>query len=439
MQKLQPFTSQQKKILFLSSLGGVLEFYDFIIYIFLAPFIEKLFFADSSSYVATLKTLAIFSAGYLIRPLGGIFFSHFGDRYGRKVVFLLTVIFMAVPSFAIGLLPTTAQIGVAAPLLLLVFRAMQGLALGGEIPAAITFVSEHVPPSRRGLSLAVLYFGINLGLLLGSLITTILTSILSGEEVLAYGWRIPFILGGFFGIIAIYLRRYLHETAAFASLKRDELQRVPLLSLLRTSSLQVFQGLCLVALGSVTVFFYLYWPQYLYQNMHYDYAAMMRVNTIGTLVLNFMIIAGGIAADRFGYRRVYFLCAVTLMIVTYPLFLLFNMGSMTLVICSYIAFSFLFGFIPSAYSSILCSLFPTSVRYSGIALSYNLAYALFGGLSPVICTLVIKEFDSVLAPAYYVIAIAALAAAATIFGRNTRVYTIEKTTALTTADAAGNA
>src|SRR3990167_6808244 len=196
MQTPQRFTKQQKKVLLLSSLGGVLEYYDFIIYIFLAPFIEKIFFAESTSYVATLKTLAIFSVGYLIRPLGGIVFSHFGDRYGRKVVFLLTVIFMAVPSFAIGLLPTTAQIGMAAPLLLLACRMMQGLALGGEIPAAITFVSEHVAETRRGFALATLFFGINMGLLLGSLITTIMTSALSNADVLAFGWRIPFIIGG---------------------------------------------------------------------------------------------------------------------------------------------------------------------------------------------------------------------------------------------------
>src|SRR5690606_11029778 len=118
-----------------SSLGGALEYYDFIIFIFLAPIMEKVFFANSSDYVATLKTLAIFSIGYLFRPLGGVIFSHFGDRYGRKMVFLLTVVGMALPSLAIGLLPTTAQIGVAAPLLLLIFRMMQGIALGGELPA----------------------------------------------------------------------------------------------------------------------------------------------------------------------------------------------------------------------------------------------------------------------------------------------------------------
>src|SRR3990167_10463906 len=222
MQTPQRFTKQQKKVLLLSSLGGVLEYYDFIIYIFLAPFIEKIFFAESTSYVATLKTLAIFSVGYLIRPLGGILFSHFGDRHGRKVVFLLTVVLMAVPSFAIGLLPTTAYIGIAAPILLLIFRMMQGLALGGEIPAAITFVSEHVDIRQRGTALAILFFGINLGLLLGSLVTTIITTLLPESAMLAFGWRIPFIIGGFFGVATLFLRRYLHETTAFIALRQQD-------------------------------------------------------------------------------------------------------------------------------------------------------------------------------------------------------------------------
>lgn len=421
-QTLPPFTPQQKRVLFLSSLGGVLEFYDFIIYIFLAPFIEKVFFATSSEYIATLKTLAIFSVGYLIRPLGGVVFSHFGDRYGRKVVFMLTVMFMALPSFAIGMLPTTAQIGLAAPILLLLFRVMQGLALGGEIPASITFVSEHVSERRRGLALAILFFGINLGLLLGSLITTVMTALVSQEAILAYAWRIPFIIGGFFGIIAIYLRRYLRETAAFSALRQAEVQTVPVVTLMRHSSLQVLQGLLLVSLGSVTVFFYLYWPQYLHQYMNYDLAQMMRVNTIGTVLLNIMIIFGGLAADRYGHRNVYMACSGFLVLFTYPLFLLFNQQSTALVVLSYMMFSVIFGFIPSAYSSILSSLFPTSVRYSGIAMSYNFAYAIFGGLSPVICTIAIQYIHSVLAPAFYIMAIALCALTACWLGRHSWVY-----------------
>lgn len=415
---MSSLTKKQKRVLVLSSLGGVLEFYDFIIYIFLTPVIEKVFFAGSSAYVATLKTLAIFAVGYLVRPLGGIVFSHFGDRYGRKVVFLLTVLFMAAPSFAIGLLPTPEQIGIAAPILLLLFRVMQGLALGGEIPAAITFVSEHVANNKRGFALATLFFGINMGLLLGSLITTIMASALTADEIVAYGWRIPFLIGGLTGLASMFLRRYLNETQAFMALRKQDLERVPLITLMRHSYKNVIQGVFLVALGSVTVFLYLYWPQYLHKYMHYDFATLMRVNTAGTLLLNFTIIAGGLLADKIGYRNAYLACSTLLIVLTYPLFLLFTLNNITWVIISYMLFSVLFGFIPSAYSSILTTLFPTSVRYSGVAISYNMAYALFGGLSPMICTIAIHTLDSIMAPAFFVIFVAMLSWLACYFGKD---------------------
>lgn len=418
MRKVNSYTSEQKKVLFLSSLGGVLEYYDFIIYIFFAHIIETLFFAENSAYVATLKTLAIFSIGYLIRPLGGVLFSHFGDRYGRKVVFLLTVLFMAIPSLAIGFLPTSAQIGTLAPLLLLLFRMMQGLALGGEIPAAITFVSEHVPGKRRGFALAILFLGINLGLMLGSGVTTLLTSLLSESDILAFGWRIPFIAGGFFGLGSLYVRRHLRETQAFESLPKHDLHRVPVAFLLKHSLKSVIQGMLIVAVSSVSVFLYLYWPQYLHQYLHYDFAQTMRINTMGTFILSLTIIIGGLLSDRFSCRRVYLVVTGALVVLTYPLFYAFSLNSVGWVVLSYVIFSLIFGLIPAAYSVMLSDLFPTSVRYTGIALSYNLAFALFGGLSPLLCTIAIHVFDSVLAPAIYLTLMAAISYCVCYFDKN---------------------
>lgn len=408
MQERNSFTFKQKRMLFLSALGGALEFYDFIIYIFLAPMIEKVFFADSSAYLATIKTLTIFAIGYLFRPLGGIIFSHFGDRYGRKVVFLLTVIFMAVPSFAMGLLPTPAQIGLASPIMLLLLRMIQGLALGGEIPAAITFVSEHIPKNRHGFALSILFFGINVGLMLGSFVTTLMISSLSATEMLKFGWRIPFILGGILGITSVFMRRHLHETEAFSALSKQDLQRIPLFTLLKDSPTKIIRGMCLVAVGSTSVFLYLYWPQYLNTYMGFDFNTIMRINTACTFILNIFILIGGLVADRMGTRHLYLLCTGFLILFTYPLFYIFSLHSLTLAALSYIIFSLAFGFIPGTYTSIISGLFPTSMRYSGIAMSYNLAFAIFGGLSPLICTFAIHYFNTALAPAFYVTSVASL-------------------------------
>lgn len=401
-------SSQHKRLLALSSLGSTLEYFDFILYILLSPLIEKIFFAGNDAYVATLKTLAIFSLGYLLRPIGGMFFSSLGDKYGRKSVFLLTIMMMALPSFAISILPTPAEIGSLSPILLLIFRMMQGLALGGEIPASITFVAEHTALSKRSLSLSTLFLGINLGLLSGSLLLALLTSLLSPEDMLAFGWRIPFFVGGIMGLIALFLRRHLHETAAFAALTKQEIAHLPLVTTFQQAWRHVLLGMGLVAAGAVSVFLYLYWPHYLSEYMHYQYAELIRITTISTFISSMVVLIGGYLADKLGARNLYLKATAALVLFTYPLFLLFNLNDTTWVLISYVAFSILFGLLPGAYCTLLSVLFPTPIRYSGIALSFNISYAILGGLSPLVCTYIIHTFDSILAPAYYIIAMASV-------------------------------
>ncbi len=401
-------TKYHKRLLFLSSLGTTLEYFDFILYILLSPLIEKIFFASNEPYIATLKTLAIFSLGYLLRPIGGIFFSSLGDKYGRKSVFMLTIAMMALPSFAISILPTPTEIGSLSPALLLAFRMIQGLALGGEIPASITFVSEHTALQQRSTALSTLFTGINVGLLLGSLLLTLLTSLLTPTEMLRFGWRIPFFIGGIIGLIALFLRRYLHETAAFSALTKQEIARLPVLTTLQQAWRPVLLGMCLVAAGAVSVFVYLYWPHYLSEYMHFEYANLMRITTLCTMMSCLTVLLGGYLADKIGAQTLYLKATAALALLTYPIFLLFNINNIALVFIGYTIFSILFGMLPGAYSTILSTLFPTNIRYSGIALSFNFSYAILGGLSPLICTYLIHTFDSILAPAYYIMLLASI-------------------------------
>ena len=402
------YTRDQRKVLFLSSLGGALEYYDFIIYIFFTHIIEKNFFSQPGSSFATLKTLAVFSIGYLLRPIGGVIFSHFGDRYGRKVVFILTVVCMAVPSMAIGLLPTTAQIGGWAPLLLLLFRMLQGLALGGEIPAAITFVAEHMDNYRKGFSLSTLFVGINLGMLLASGATSILSFVFTETELMDYGWRVAFIVGGLFGFVSLWFRRSLQETTAFRSLKLQELKKVPFLYLMRHFPKQVFQGTFLVAIAAVCVFIFLYWPEYLHQYFHYDYSWLIRMNTLSTFILSFMILIGGLLVDQYGGRKVYLWGVGTLACSSYWIFHLLLIPNPWWTMVPYFMLSAIFCLLPAAYSMILTQMFPTSVRYSGVAMSYNLAYAFFGGTSPLISEFIIQYSHQKLAPSLYITIIAVI-------------------------------
>ncbi len=204
-QQQRQLNGQDYKTLSLAALGGALEFYDFIIFVFFAAVIGELFFPpDIPEWLRQLQTFGIFAAGYLARPLGGIIMAHFGDLVGRKKMFSLSIFLMAVPTLAMGMLLTYENMGIAAPVLLLLMRILQGAAIGGEVPGAWVFVSEHVPRSRIGLACGILTAGLTLGILLGSAIATLLNSTLTPQQIVGGGWRIPFFLGGIFGFFAMY-------------------------------------------------------------------------------------------------------------------------------------------------------------------------------------------------------------------------------------------
>ena len=194
----------QAKTLGLSALGGALEFYDFVIFVFFAATMGQLFFPpDMPDWLRQVQTFGIFAAGYLARPLGGVVMAHFGDRSGRKQMFMLSILLMAIPTLMMGLLPTYAQVGVLAPLLLLLLRIMQGAAIGGEAPGAWVFVTEHVSPRHRNFACACLSAGLCAGILLGSLVARGVHALFDEAKLLAWGWRLPFLLGGAFGLLAM--------------------------------------------------------------------------------------------------------------------------------------------------------------------------------------------------------------------------------------------
>ena len=204
-------SSEQKKIVVLSSLGGLLEFYDFTIYGLFAVYFAQQFFPSSNEFIAIIASYSIFVVGYIVRPLGGILFSHIGDEIGRKTVLIITMILMGVSSLGMGLLPTYAQIGLFAPALMLLFRLIQGLAIGGELPSMIVYVSESMP-HKRGFGLGGAFSGTVAGLIPGMLINLLIVHWLSVEQINSFGRRIPFLFGGLFCFIGFLIRRELHET-----------------------------------------------------------------------------------------------------------------------------------------------------------------------------------------------------------------------------------
>lgn len=305
---MSALTHKDIRTLSLAALGGALEFYDFIIFVFFAVTIGKLFFpADMPDWLRQLQTFGIFAAGYLARPLGGIVMAHFGDLLGRKRMFTLSIFLMSVPTLLIGLLPTYAEIGVYAPLALLALRVLQGAAIGGEVPGAWVFVSEHVPDNRIGLACGTLTAGLTGGILLGSLVATAVNAAYSPAELLQSGWRVPFLVGGVFGFLAVWLRQWLHETPVFQEMQARQAlaAELPLKAVVRDHRPAVILTMLLTwLLSAAVVVMVLMTPTLLQKLYAFPATVTLQANSWATLALSFGCILFGAAADRWGSGRV---------------------------------------------------------------------------------------------------------------------------------------
>ena len=401
-QSARPLTRSDYKTLSLSALGGALEFYDFIIFVFFATVVGKLFFpADMPEWLRLMQTFGIFAAGYLARPLGGIVMAHFGDLLGRKKMFTLSIFMMAVPTLIMGLLPTYAQIGMWAPILLLLMRVIQGAAIGGEVPGAWVFVSEHVPQRHIGYACGTLTSGLTAGILLGSLVATAINSLYTPVEVADYAWRIPFLLGGVFGLFSVYLRRWLHETPVFAELqlRKALAEDVPLRAVLRD-----YRGAILISmlftwlLSAAIVVLILMTPTVLQTVYHFSPTKALQANSLAIVFLSVGCIIAGALSDRFGAGRVFVFGCTALLLSSWTFYhslaahpdWLFPLYALTGLLVGTIG----------AVPYVMVKAFPPVVRFSGLSFSYNVAYAIFGGLTPMIVSLLLKE--SPMGPAYYV-------------------------------------
>ena len=404
----RPLTRRDYKTLSLSALGGALEFYDFIIFVFFAAVVGKLFFpADMPEWLRQLQTFGLFAAGYLARPLGGILMAHFGDLLGRKRMFTLSIFLMAVPTLIMGLLPTYAQIGVWAPLSLLVLRVIQGAAIGGEVPGAWVFVAEHVPARHVGYACGTLTSGLTAGILLGSLMATLINSLYSPQEVLDWAWRLPFLVGGVFGLFSVYLRRWLHETPVFAELQQRKAlaAEVPLKTVLREHRPAILLSMLLTwLLSACIVVLILMTPSVLQTAYGIAAATALKANSLAIVCLSGGCIGAGILADRFGAGRVFMFGSVLLAAVTWTFYS--NLAAHPDWLFGLYALTGLCVGMIGAVPFVMVRAFPAPVRFSGLSFSYNLAYAIFGGLTPMAVALLLTR--SPLGPAYYVMALCLL-------------------------------
>lgn len=396
---------EEKKVVRLAALGGMLEFYDFIIYGVFSVYFAQQFFPGGNSLLAIIKSYVIFILGYIARPIGGFIFSHIGDEYGRKKVLVITIVLMGLSSLAIGLLPTYAQIGVSAPLLLLLFRLIQGLAIGGELPSTYVYLSESLP-NKQGTGFGLTMFGVNSGLLLGMVVNQLLTSWLSNEQLMAYGWRIPFIFGGLLCIISYYIRKTLAETSAFT--KVHDKPSFPLATLLKNHKPQLLVGIAITSIMSgLVVLAIIFMPTYLNEMLHIDTHYIGRIMPLMMLFNVIAIYISGRIADRVTPSAIlYYLLLLSAVLIPLSYWMISMSTNLTMLSIGLITLGILEGIAALLVPLILCSLFTTSIRLTGVAFCYNIGFTLFGGLAPVIVsTLISLGYNLYMVPVIYLLAV----------------------------------
>lgn len=391
------------RTLTLAALGGALEFYDFVVFVFFAIPLSQLFFPhDTAPWLAQLQVFGIFAAGYLARPLGGIVMAHYGDKLGRKRMFTLSVFLMAVPTLGIGLLPVYAQFGMLAPLALLSLRVVQGIAVGGEVPGAWVFVAEHVPARRVGFACASLTSGLTVGIVMGSLAAAAINSRMSPATVLDWGWRVPFLAGGVFGFFAVWLRRWLSETPVFEAMhaRRELASGLPLRQVFEQHFPSVLLSMLVTwMLTAAILVIVLMTPSLVQSVFHVAPARAFLGNTVASVALALGCLGYGVLADRIGFARALLFGAAGLVVCSYALYLDLRSGAAHFLVLY--ALAGLAVGVVGVVPALMVVAFPPAVRFSGLSFSYNIAYAVFGGITPPLIGLLVKQFG-VLAPAHYV-------------------------------------
>ncbi|KUI33176.1 MFS transporter [Mycobacterium sp. IS-1742] len=379
----------------LSSLvGTTIEWYDFFLYATAASLVfNQAFFPDQSSFVGTMLSFATFAVGFVVRPIGGFVFGHIGDRIGRKRTLALTMFLMGGATALMGVLPTAAQIGVLAPILLLLLRIAQGFALGGEWAGAVLLAVEHSPAKRRGFSGSVPQIGLALGLALGTGVFALLQVVLPDDAFLSYGWRIAFLVSVVLVIFGVVVRLKAEETPAFEKVRDDdERSAVPIKEIFRPPVLRTTVLGMLSRWGEGAAFntWGVFAISYATATLHFEKVPVLIVVTVSALLMAVLLPVSGLLVDRFGAKLVYGTGIAAYAAAVFPVFALFNTGSMVAyTVGMVVVFGVIHAWFYGAQGTLYASLFPTRIRYTGLSTVYQLSGVYSSGLTPLILTALI--------------------------------------------------
>jgi MHS family proline/betaine transporter-like MFS transporter len=410
-----------RRAAFASFIGTFVEWFDYASYGFLATIIATVFFPKSDPTTGLLAAYAVFGISFIVRPVGAAIWGHFGDKVGRRNTLSMSILIMSASTFAIAFLPSYAQIGIWAPLLLLASRLIQGFAASGEYAGASAFLAEYAPKGSRGFYTSFVPASEAAGLLAGSIFVAVLHVAMSADDLHGFGWRLPFLLAAPLGIIGRYIRLRLEDTPRFVALsEHSHVAPAPLRLLLKShrfSMLIAFGVTCLNAVGFYLVLSYM--PTYISTELGIDETASFIASTISLIAYVGLIFVMGMLSDRFGRKRMLIVASLLFMICTVPLFRGLASGKFVHIVLIEIALGALLTMNDGTLPVFLTELFPTRVRFSGFALCFNAANALFGGTAPFVATWLIHLTGNKLAPAWYLVGAAGVALIAMLFARET--------------------
>lgn len=401
-------------------IGNVLEWYDFAVFGYFAPIIGAHFFPAESQLAALINAFGVFAAGYLMRPLGGLIFGFIGDRMGRKHALQWSVLLMAIPTTMLGLLPTYAQIGVTASVLLVLLRLLQGLSVGGELIGSMSFITEIAPANRRGLFGSWTLFSATCGVMLGSAVAAAAHWLLEPATLTSWGWRLPFMAGLLVGGIGLWMRKGMVETPDFQRLKdTGEVDRNPLLDAIQSTPTHIIRvGAMVVLMGGGFYMLFVWWPTYLTKIVTPPVPHALTVNTISMAALMMLIPVAGWLSDRVGRKTVMVTSLVGFVLAGWPLFVLTDHGTFLAALCAQLVFALLLAGLQGPMPAAMVEMFPARTRLSGIGVGYNISLAVFGGTAPLVSTWLVAHTGSIMAPAYYLIFLAAVSLVAALGWRS---------------------
>lgn len=402
--------NNKKRIVFSACIGTLLEWYEFSLYAYLAGIFAKIFFRNLSSQ-GLLLSYSVFAIGYLARPLGATFFGYLGDTQGRKKALSLSVLLMAIATCGIGLLPDYATIGMSAVCLLLFFRLLQGIAVGGEAFGSACFIVESIPSKNTGFYSALIWASSVVGLLLGSLIVFIIFLGFQGSLLYRFAWRLPFLLAALSGLIAYYIRTRTLETTAFQNLSdRCLIEKFPIKTIFLTHKLLIGQLIGLYLLSAlITYLVFIFMPVYFTDVLGHSRVYTHALNIVLLLLLILLDVFFGWLSDKIGRKPIMLVGAMGLMCFSYPLYLMIAHASFFLVVIAQIIFTILAASFQGPLMAFTLDRLPIAVRYTLGSLSYNLAYSLFGGTAPLVVVYLITKTAHVAVPGLYLAISAAVA------------------------------